>query len=152
VVKRYSTAQCNGCPAKHLCTTVKKGGRVIERSTYQDAIDANNKRVDDNGALYKKRQQIIEHPFGTIKRSWGYSYTLLKSIKKVNGEMSLIFTMYNFRRAMTILGVPAMMERLRKWKHVTKTFNTGLLRRIYREQPAEIYLAKWALPNCRCCD
>lgn len=71
LVKRYSTSQCNGCPAKHLCTTVKKGGRIIERSTYQDVIDENNKRVNENPELYKTRQQIAEHPYGTMKRSWG---------------------------------------------------------------------------------
>jgi hypothetical protein len=134
LVKRYSTAQCSGCPVKHLCTTVKKGGRAIERSTYQDAIDANNKRVDENGALYKKRQQIIEHPFGTIKRSWGYSYTLLKSIEKVNGEMAIIFTMYNLRRAITILGITVLLDKLKKHQPALKPPNTGLLKCISRWQ------------------
>jgi transposase len=141
LVKRYSTLQCNGCPVKHLCTTAKKGGRAIERSTYQDAIDANNKRVNQNWELYKKRQQIIEHPFGTIKRSWGYSYTLLKGIKKVNGEMAIIFTMYNFRRAITIFGITEMMDRLGKWKPVSKAQNTGLLKALYQVQLAKTYLA-----------
>ena len=74
--------------------------REIDRNQYQDVVDENNKRVDDNKQLYKKRQQIIEHPFGTIKRNWGNTYTLLKGIKKVNVEMAIIFTMYNLRRAM----------------------------------------------------
>lgn len=134
LVKKYSTAHCNGCPVKHLCTTVKKGGRVIERSTYQDAIDANNKRVDENGALYKKRQQIIEHPFGTIKRSWGYGYTLLKSIKKVNGEMAIIFTMYNLRRAITILGVTVLLDKLKKYQPALNQPKPGLLKNIDQRQ------------------
>jgi len=141
LVKRYSTLQCNGCSQKNLCTTAKKGGRTIERSTYQDAIDANNKRVNQNWALYKKRQQIIEHPFGTIKRSWGCSYTLLKGLKKVNGEMAIVFTMYNFRRAITILGITAMMDRLRKWKPVPKAQNAGLLKALYQYQLVKTYLA-----------
>ena len=74
--------------------------REIERNRYQDVVDENNKRVDDNKQLYKKRQQIIEHPFGTITRNWGNTYTLLKGIKKGNVEMAIIFTMYNLRRAM----------------------------------------------------
>jgi transposase len=141
MVKKYSTLQCRNCPVKHLCTTVKKGGRAIERSTYQDAIDANNKRVDENPEEYKKRQQIIEHPFGTIKRSWGYSFTLLKGIQKVNGEMAIIFTMYNFRRVITILGITAMTDRLKKWRPVSKAQNTGLLKALYQEQLVQIYLA-----------
>lgn len=141
LVKKYSTPQCNSCPVKHLCTSVKQGGRAIERSTYHDAIDANNKRADENPGEYKKRQQIIEHPYGTIKRSRGYSYTLLKGIKKVNTEMAIIFTMYNFRRAITIIGVTAMLEKLKKWKPAAILQNTGLLKVFYRKQFVEIYLA-----------
>ena len=80
-IKRYSTPQCKTCPVKHLCTSAKQG-RLIERSQYQEVIDENNKRVDANAALYKKRQQICEHPFGTIKRGWGYNHTLLRGKKK----------------------------------------------------------------------
>lgn len=141
LVKKYSTLQCNGCPVKHLCTTVKKGGRVIERSTYQDAIDANNKRVDANQVEYKKRQQIIEHPYGTIKRTWGYSYTLLKSIEKVNTEMAIIFTMYNFRRTITILGFTEMINRLKKWEPVSTLQNTGLFKALYGKRFLQIGLA-----------
>ncbi len=36
----------------------------------------------------------MEHPFGTLKRGWGYSYTLLKGKEKVSGEFALIFTSY----------------------------------------------------------
>jgi transposase len=113
-VKRYETANCSSCPFKAFCT--KANNRVIERSEYQDVIDENNRRVDENKDLYKKRQQMIEHPFGTIKRSWGYTYTLVKSLKKVNGEMAIIFTMYNLRRAMSIFGLKGLIERLKQWK------------------------------------
>lgn len=141
LVKRYSTLQCSSCPVKHLCTTVKKGGRAIERSTYQNAIDANNKRVDENKEAYKKRQQIIEHPFGTIKRTWGYSYTLLKGIEKVNTEMAIIFTMYNFRRAITILGFTEMTKRLKKWKLLSTLQKASLFKGFYNKQFVTVYLA-----------
>ena len=55
----------------------------------------------------------MEHPFGTIKRSWGFYYTLLKGKEKVNGEYSLVFLVYNMRRAVSILGVPDLIERLK---------------------------------------
>jgi hypothetical protein len=94
-------------------------------------VDENNKRVDDNQQLYKKRQQIIEHPFGTIKRSWGYTYTLLKGIKKVNGEMAIIFTMYNIRRAMSILGVRELISRLKQWKPDYQPIQSGIFRLLF---------------------
>lgn len=113
-VKAYTTKACSSCPFRQLCTRSK--ARIIERSQYQDIINRNNKRVNENPLVYKQRQQIMEHPFGTIKRGWGYTYTLLKGIEKVNGEMAIIFTMYNLRRAMSIMGVTELTKRLVKWK------------------------------------
>ena len=48
-----------------------KKGRSIERSQYEQAVEANRKRVEQNRDLYRRRQAIVEHPFGTIKRAWG---------------------------------------------------------------------------------
>ena len=129
-VKTYTTTACSSCPFKHLCTKSKL--RTIDRSEYQDIIDQNNKRVNENPLLYKQRQQIMEHPFGTIKRSWGYTYTLVKSIKKVNGEMAIIFTMYNLRRAMSILGVKELKRRLTQWKASYKTHQSTILTTLSR--------------------
>lgn len=125
-VQRYVTDLCLSCAVRSLCTKAKS--KVIERSEYQDVVDENNKRTDENQPLYKTRQQLIEHPFGTIKRSWGYSYTLLKGIKKVNGEMAIIFTMYNIRRAMSILGVKELISRLKAMKAACKAKKEGIVR------------------------
>ena len=64
----------------------------------------------NNRGKYKRRQAIVEHPYGTIKRSWGYYYTLLKGKEKVSAEYSLVFLAYNLRRAMSILGVKDLLE------------------------------------------
>ena len=109
--KDYKTTKCADCPVRHLCTTAAKG-RVISRFEYQETIDANNKRVEQNKEVYARRKCIVEHPFGTVKRGWGYTYTLLKGIKKVTGEIALIFTSYNLRRAISILGVVGLVEKI----------------------------------------
>lgn len=93
-----------------------KKGRSIERSQYEEAVDANRTRVEQNKNLYRRRQAIVEHPFGTIKRGWGYTYTLLKRIRKVTGEFSLIFTVYNLRRSVSILSFKGLMDALKNWK------------------------------------
>ena len=64
--------------------------------------------------LYRERQAIVEHPFGTIKRGWGYDCTLLKTQPKVSGEFGIIFTIYNIRRAITIFGVAELVKRLKE--------------------------------------
>ena len=133
-VKHYKTKACTDCPARSLCTQ-NKLGRLIERSQYQGAIDANRKRVEANKTYYRKRQAIIEHPFGTIKRAWGYTYTLLKGKQKVDGELGLIFFCYNLRRSVSILGVPLLLE------HLTKQ----LLSILWPATPRCIRLSKSAL-------
>lgn len=133
-VQKYVTGQCLTCTAKTLCTKGKR--KEIERSEYQDVVDENNKRTEENKLLYKKRPLIIEHIFGTIKRGWGYTYTLLKGIKKVNTEMSIIFTVYNIRRAMSILGVEELINKLKARKSAGKAQKQVILR--FLELPATI--------------
>ena len=119
-IKRYQLPYkiCSACPVKEQC--VGKGllkqrhGRAIERSEYEGYVEANAERVKANKEKYRRRQAIVEHPFGTIKRGWGYSYTLLKGKEKVSGEFALIFTSYNLRRVLTIIGVKALLERLER--------------------------------------
>ena len=57
-----------------------------------------------------------EHIFGTIKRQWGYNHTNLRGLTKVNGEMALIRTVYNIKRAINILGIEKLLAKLKTWK------------------------------------
>ena len=113
--KKYRTPECKNCPVKNLCTGRQKGGREIERSQYAEAVEKNNKNYKNNYQKYRKRQEINEHIFGTIKRVWGYYYTNLKGLKKVNGEWSLIMTVYNIKRTHNILGFEELMRKLDFW-------------------------------------
>jgi len=112
--KTYRTDGCKSCLLKKNCTKLNK--RIIHRSQYQDAVDKNNENIRSNPGYYKRRQSICEHPFGTIKRQWGYTYTLMKGLQKVNGEMNLIMLVYNIKRTLSILGFEKMVEALQNWK------------------------------------
>lgn len=48
------------------------------------------------------RKCLSEHPFGTIKRTIGESFFLLRKMFKVEGEMALYCLAYNMRRAMSL--------------------------------------------------
>jgi transposase len=113
--KKYRTPGCATCAVKHLCTGRAKGGREIERSEFANAVEENEIRYKANKELYRKRQEWNEHIFGTIKRKWGYNYTNLKGLKKVNGEWALIMTVYNIRRCFTILGIKDFIEKMKNW-------------------------------------
>ena len=125
-VKVYKTefATCRDCPNAQACAGPsnlhRSKGREIQRTEYDYYIETNKARVEKNQDLYRSRQAIVEHPpssrgrlFGTIKRGWGYTHTLLKGKEKVKGEFGLILTMYNLRRAMSLLGISELINRLK---------------------------------------
>jgi transposase len=114
--KKYRTTACKDCPVKNLCTAKADGRREIDRSEYADAVEENNLRYKENQILYKQRQMINEHIFGTIKRQWGYNYTNLRGLLKVSGEHSLICLVYNIKRTINILGIEKLLEAIKKWQ------------------------------------
>ena len=103
VVKHYKTHACPACPVRELCTKNLKG-RVIERSQYAPNIEINKQNIGANPEVYKKRQSIAEHPYGTIKRQWGFYYIITKKgIKHASADAGLMFVAYNLRRLMNII-------------------------------------------------
>ena len=62
-------------------------------------------QTDESKAIIKKRSSIVEHPFGTIKRSLGWDHFLVRSKKKVAGENALIMFTYNFKRLLNLIGI-----------------------------------------------
>jgi hypothetical protein len=128
--QKYRTSACKTCPVKALCTS-RKGGREIDRSEYAEAVEENHKRYKENAQLYRKRQEINEHIFGTIKRKWGYNYTDLVGLEKVNGEHSLIMLVYNIKRSINILGVPNLISKLKTWNSPYKAKVLFLLKKTY---------------------
>jgi hypothetical protein len=102
-VKHYKTTACLSCPLFSRCTVNKKG-RLIERSEHMDLIEANKARLQEKPDLYRKRQAIVEHSFGVIKRQWDFYYIMTKrSIKHASSDVGMIFTAYNLRRTFNIL-------------------------------------------------
>jgi hypothetical protein len=113
-VKHYKTKACLTCSLFERCTR-NKSGRFIERSEHMDLIDANKKRIQQNMELYRKRQAIVEHPFGIIKRQWDFYYIMTKkSMKHASADVGLIFTCYNLRRIMNLVDKNQLKKFLRE--------------------------------------
>ena len=133
--KTYRTGACKTCPLKTQCTKLPK--RIIQRSEYQDAVDINDNNIKQNPQYYKRRQSICEHPFGSIKRHWGYTHTLLKGLQKVNGEMNLIMFCYNFMRTKNILGFEKMIQAFQNWQpnyeKIVCALKNDFIRSIYNQ-------------------
>lgn len=110
--KVYKTKLCEKCQMRKICTQ-NKGGRVIERSEFQDIIDENNRRVLDNPDYYKLRRAIIEHPFGVLKRQWGFTFTLMRGKENVMSEVSILMIIYNLKRCLSIMGENDFRDKIR---------------------------------------
>lgn len=54
----------------------------------------------------------MEHPFGTIKRNFGYTYFMQKGIDSAKAEFSFISFIYNFKRVVNIIGVKELIKAL----------------------------------------
>ena len=88
---------------KDACTKNNRG-RLIERTEHAPYIEQNQNNIDANPKLYKKRQAIVEHPYGILKRQWGFYYIMTKrGRKRASADVGLMFVAYNLRRIMNIL-------------------------------------------------
>jgi len=105
---------CMECAARSLCTRSDKG-RMIR-------VSANRKAMQEYLELLKtpaykrltaKRKEIVEHPFGTLKRSLGYTYFLVKGLGKVKAEFSLMCLTYNLKRVFNTVGFQSLIEAIR---------------------------------------
>ena len=111
--KQYKTRACRNCPVRSRCTRSKKE-RLIHRSEYADYYEKNRTNTIEKEPLYKRRQAIVEHPYGTIKRQWGFSYILTKKgMHRASSDVGFMFIAYNLRRIGNILTMNVLKEYLR---------------------------------------
>lgn len=111
--KQYRTLACLNCPVKSSCTSAKRG-RTIERNQHAQYYEQNRKNLQEYKELYKQRQAIVEHPFGTLKRQWSFDHVLTKKgMQRASADVGLMFIAYSLRRLITILGKDKLMEYLR---------------------------------------
>lgn len=137
--KQYKTRACKGCPVRELCTSAKHNGKIVQRSEFKQYIDRNAQRVAENQLFYKKRQAIVEHPFGTIKRQWGFDHIMTKRTKaRASADVGFIFIAYNLKRIINIVGTNAFKNQtydLLKFITSIKSLFKSFLRNPYAPNP-----------------
>ena len=80
------------------------------RWIHKGMVEAILARLQQNPEKIKLRAQLVEHPFGTLKRAMGHGYFLTKGIERVSAEMSLSVLAYNMKRVLNIMGMKELME------------------------------------------
>ena len=108
--KKYTNYKaCRSCPVKKKCTNAERGRQII-RGPLEEIYERADERYFENKELYKQRQMIVEHVFGTIKRGLGFSYFLLRGNEKVKAESSMHFFVYNLKRVINLMGAKKLTE------------------------------------------
>ena len=93
----YRASGCKTCALKSRCTR-NKANRTITREANEHLMEAMAARMRAQPEKFKLRKTLAEHPFGTIKRWFGYTHFLLKGLPKVQCEWSLTTLAYNLKR------------------------------------------------------
>jgi transposase len=108
--KEYTSQACGTCPLKAQCT--KAARRVIVRHFYEDAREAMHRRTMADPIWMKRRREMAEHPFGTMKWLMGLPRFLVRGLKKAKAELALGVLSYNLKRVINIFGAPALLGTL----------------------------------------
>ena len=127
-IKYCNKLACKNC--KNPCTSAKYKELVMSKDQF---ISTSNKKVKEKynvekskkkrtkrkvvkmklyikEEIIKKRMSTSEHVHGTMKRTDGLTYFLLKGKEKVNGEIGLYYAASNIRRIVNEIGVEKLIK------------------------------------------
>jgi transposase len=107
-LRYYRAPGCQQCALKARCTR-NKATRRISREANEHLMEQMAARMKAQPEKFNLRKQRAEHPFGTIKRAFGYDHFLLKGLAKVRTEWSLITLAYNFKRVVNLVSFQKLM-------------------------------------------
>ncbi|XPQ31807.1 hypothetical protein ACNR9Q_15125 [Maribacter sp. X9] len=66
-------------------------------------IERNARRVTEKPGIYRKRQALVEHPFGTIKRQWAFDRIITKKgLPAASADFGSTVLAYNLKRLMKL--------------------------------------------------
>jgi transposase len=111
VVRDYGAEDCSRCGLRPKCTRRKKG-RQIRRWVEAELVEDMERRVHAEPEKVKQRKTIVEHPFGTIKRSMDQGYFLTRRLPGVRTETCLTMLAYNIKRVVSLKGVHELVAAL----------------------------------------
>lgn len=104
---------CLSCPHYGICTT-SPTGRTISRLLKEEVRQKLEAQYEEPSSqeIYQLRKEKVELPFGHIKHNLKFDSFLLRGLKGVKAEASIIGTCFNLVRMITLLGVPGLIKEL----------------------------------------
>jgi hypothetical protein len=98
-VYRCSAKTCRACPAFGECTTDGRQGRALEVGPYEQLLQTHRELMASEASKeqYKERQGTVEPVFGIMKELQDARRFLLRGLKNVHAEWTLLCTSFNLR-------------------------------------------------------
>ena len=106
-----NAAACKTCPLKARCTDA--ASRKVTRYENEAVLDRMAERLAARPEILDRRRESVEHPFGSVKQWMGQGAFLMRRLENVRAEFSLTAIAYNLRRAITLVGIPALIAAVR---------------------------------------
>jgi transposase len=108
----YTNAEaCGGCALRTRCTTGAM--RRVTRFANEAVLDRMADRLVARPEVLDQRRESVEHPFGSIKQWMDQGAFLMRRLDNVRDEFSLTALAYNLRRAINLVGIPALIAAVR---------------------------------------
>ena len=106
-----SAADCSGCPLKAQCTKAER--RYVSRHEHEAAGERMAVRMAGSPDKMVARRSLVEHPYAVLKY-WimGHGRLLMRGLRGAGSEMALAVNVFNLKRAINILGVAGLREKL----------------------------------------
>lgn len=145
--KKYRCLSCKDCLLRTQCLGKKRGNRYIYRGIHEDLLDQMEQRMLKNPEIVKKRKELVEHPFGTMKHWMDQGYFLMRGFEKVTAEMSLTALCYNIKRLLNIFDVKQLIANLPQLANNLKKYLFLTLKSKYFEPLKSKYLSYIDIPN-----
>jgi DDE family transposase len=80
---------------------------------HEAVIAAMQRRLDGMPDAMRVRRSIVEHVFGTIEDWMGRDDFRTRRLANVGAEMNLHILAHNLKRAVAVLGTPALIAAMR---------------------------------------
>ncbi len=109
-IYRGTAAVCRDCSLSGRCLAKSRSTRRIQRWEHEDVVDRHRRKMSADAPLMRGRRELVEHPFGTLRRWAGMEHFLMRGLGKCRGEFSLMTLGYNFKQVMNVLGEAAFAE------------------------------------------
>jgi hypothetical protein len=109
-----SSTVCRSCRHFGVCTKNATTGRQIiryENEAVRERLAAHY-QTPEAQAVFRRRKEKVELPFGHLKRNLGVDSFLLRGLAGVRAEMSLLSSCFNLARLIGLLGVSGLIARL----------------------------------------